>query len=177
MSLSNRKRTRHRKACLACRRRKSKCDCKRPVCDTCQRRQTDHLCIYDDLYPFQRSLRHYPSEAVNPNFPSFDTIHLPQMIAVGDSLSQARAYRQELYLFGKIKPPRFTRLSSAVNDSAKQNRSANESLNKETEQNKERLKEVTIEENASSQSSENEAKIDVRPLDEQEKGAKSAKPK
>lgn len=106
MSSSNRKRNRHRKACLACRRRKSKCDCKRPVCETCERRQTEHVCIYDDLYPFQRSLRQYQSEPVSPNFPSFNLIHLPQMIAVGQALPRARLYSQNLSEFHKVMNPR-----------------------------------------------------------------------
>lgn len=99
MSTSNRNRNRQRKACLACRRRKSKCDCQRPVCDTCKRRQTEHICIYDDLYPFQRSLRLHQPESIDPKFPSFNIIHLPQMIAVGNRIPNARHYTESLYDF------------------------------------------------------------------------------
>lgn len=107
MFTSTRKRNRQRKACLACRRRKSKCDCRRPVCDTCKRRQTEHICIFDDLYPFQRSLRLQQPEAVDPNFPSFLPIHLPQLIAIGNRVPDTRQYSQNLYEFqkGSISPP------------------------------------------------------------------------
>ncbi|WPK23173.1 hypothetical protein PUMCH_000401 [Australozyma saopauloensis] len=102
MSGSSGKRNRYRKVCLACRRRKSKCNCRRPVCDTCVIRQTEHICIYDDLFPFQRSLRQYQPQAVNPNFPQFDMVHLPQMIAAGQSMSFPREYTENLLQFDNL---------------------------------------------------------------------------
>lgn len=105
MSSQIKKRIRHRKVCLACRRRKSKCNCERPVCSACKRRLTEHSCIYDDLYPFQKSLRVYQSEPVNPNFPSFNPIHLPQLIAVGSSMLESRDYNQRLSDFQRFKNP------------------------------------------------------------------------
>lgn len=118
MSTNSRKRNRQRKACLACRRRKSKCDCRRPVCDTCKRRQTEHICIFDDLYPFQQSLRMRQPEPIDPSFPAFDIIHLPQIIALGNRVPDARRYSQNLSEFQKSAtlPPGKTSPSSLEHD-------------------------------------------------------------
>lgn len=62
------------------------------------------------------------SGAVNPNFPSFNPIHLPQMIAVGNSAQEARAYAQHLSSFGKIKPPTTAPKESLSNTSQQESK-------------------------------------------------------